>query len=103
MSNKQEFIYVIRLLPVYLDRSRWTERENSIVGEHFQYLLELKAAGELILAGKTQTFDEKTFGIVILSVDNELEARLIMEQDPAVANQLMSGELFPYSIAVMKE
>ncbi|UKS29092.1 YciI family protein [Paenibacillus sp. HWE-109] len=101
MSDKQEFIYVIRLQPAYLDRSIWTDKENNIIEEHFQYLLQLKEAGELILAGRTQTSDEKTFGIVILRVDNELEARLIMEQDPAVANQLMTSELYPYSIAVM--
>lgn len=101
MSDKEEFIYVLRLLPAFLDRSIWTDREEKIVEEHFQYLLHLKEEGELILAGRTQTFDERTFGIVILRVDNELEARLIMEQDPAVANQLMSSELFPYRIAVM--
>ncbi|GGA08059.1 hypothetical protein GCM10008018_62240 [Paenibacillus marchantiophytorum] len=101
MSDKQEFIYVIRLQPAYFDRSLWTDKENNIIEEHFQYLLQLKEAGELILAGRTQTSDEKTFGIVILRVDNELEARLIMEQDPAVANQLMTSELYPYSIAVM--
>ncbi|MEC0232503.1 MULTISPECIES: YciI family protein [Paenibacillus] len=101
MSDKQEFIYVIRLQPAYVDRSTWTDRENTIVEEHFQYLLQLKEAGELILAGRTETYDEKTFGIVILRVDNELEARLIMEQDPAVSSQLMISELYPYRIAVM--
>ncbi|MDQ0898689.1 MULTISPECIES: YciI family protein [Paenibacillus] len=101
MSDNKEFIYVLRLKPAFLDRSVWTEKEDKIVEEHFQYLLQLKEEGELILAGRTQTFDEKTFGIVILRVDNELEATLIMEQDPAVANQLMTSELFPYSIAVM--
>ncbi|TXK85461.1 YciI family protein [Paenibacillus sp. N3.4] len=102
MNEETQFIYVLRLLPEFLTRSNWTEREEKVLEEHFQYLLQLKEDGELILAGKTQNFDESTFETVILSVDNAVEATLIMEQDPAVANRLMSSELFPYRIAVMK-
>ena len=41
-----------------------TDEESAVIEEHFGYLQALKAAGILILAGRTQ-IDEGTFGITI--------------------------------------
>ncbi len=100
---KKHFIYVLRLLPSLLEPGRWTQREEAIVERHFSRLTGLLSEGKLVLAGKTAGMDEKTFGIVILDVDSEDEARAIMHTDPAVSEGVMTAELYPYRIALMRE
>lgn len=46
--------------------------------------------------------DEKTFGIVILEVESEDEAQTIMKNDPTVAERIMTAELFPYKVALIR-
>jgi uncharacterized protein YciI len=99
---KRQFIYVLKLVPALLDEKNWTEKEESIVERHFLKLQRLLEAGTLILAGKTDGSDDKTFGIVILEAESEEEAKLIMFNDPAVAEGIMKAELFPYKVALMK-
>ena len=102
-NNKNQFIYVLKLIPSLLNDANWTEREENIVDRHFAKLQELLKEGKLILAGKTLGIDEKTFGIVILEVESEEEALTIMKNDPAVLEGIMNAELFPYKIALIKE
>lgn len=101
-NEKKQFIYVLKLIPYLLDENNWTEREEKIVNKHFVELQELLREGKLVLAGRTLNMDEKTFGIVILEVDSEEEARTIMKNDPAVAEEIMTAELFPYRVALIK-
>lgn len=101
-NEKKQFIYVLKLIPYLLDENNWTEREEKIVNKHFVELQELLKEGKLVLAGRTLNMDEKTFGIVILEVDSEEEARTIMKNDPAVAEEIMTAELFPYRVALIK-
>ena len=102
-NNKNQFIYVLKLIPSLLNEANWTEREEKIVDRHFAKLQELLNEGKLVLAGKTLGIDEKTFGIVILEVESEEEALNIMKNDPAVLEGIMNAELFPYKIALIKE
>ncbi|MGB5793503.1 YciI family protein, partial [Poseidonibacter sp.] len=74
-----------------------------IVNRHFLKLQDLLAEDKLILAGKTLGLDINTFGVVILEVSSEGEALEIMHSDPAVAEGIMTGELFPYKVALMKK
>ena len=69
---------------------------------HFNVLEKLHKDGKLILAGRTLNMDEKTFGIVILEVESEQEAQTIMKNDPAVSEGIMTAELFPYRVALIK-
>jgi uncharacterized protein len=102
-NMKKQFIYVLKLIRPLLDEKNWTAKEETIVGRHFEKLQQLLKEGKLILAGKTDGLNEKTFGIVILEADSEAEAKAIMENDPAVAEGIMKAELFPYRVALMKE
>ena len=61
-----------------------TDDEVAVIAAHFQYLVDLKERGDLILAGRTQEADG-TFGITIFEAADEDAARAIMEGDPAVA------------------
>lgn len=58
--------------------------------------------GKLVMAGKTIGMDEKTLGIVLLEVESEEEALTIMNNDPAVAEGIMTAELYPYKIAILR-
>ncbi|TAH69438.1 MAG: hypothetical protein EWM47_07220 [Anaerolineaceae bacterium] len=102
-DDKKQFIYVLKLIPSLLKEENWTAREEKIVDRHFTKLQELLAEEKLVLAGKTMGMDEKTFGIVILEIESEEEAFHIMKNDPAVAEGIMTAELFPYKVALIKK
>ena len=102
-DQKKQFIYVLKLTPSLIDPDNWTEIEERIVEKHFARLQELLQQGKLILAGKTAgEHNEKTFGIVILEVGSEAEAMTIMNTDPAVAEGIMTAQLFPYHVALIR-
>ncbi|WP_078382224.1 YciI family protein [Sutcliffiella halmapala] len=103
MQNEtKQFIYVLKLIPSLLNQDNWTKKEEEIVGRHFAKLQALLKEGKLIMAGKTLGLDENTFGIVILEVEEEAAALKIMENDPAVSEGIMTAELFPYKVALIK-
>lgn len=72
-----------------------------MVAAHVEYLERLSKECVVLLAGRTQTTDEATFGIVVLQADSESTAREIMDNDPAVLNDIMNAQLFPYQSAVV--
>ena len=43
------------------------------------------------------------FGIVVLDVEGEEEARVLMEQDPSVRGGVQSGELYPFKTFLARE
>lgn len=102
-DEKKQFIYVLKLIPPLLNKDNWTEREEKIVDRHFYRLQKLLEEGKLFLAGKTAGIDEKTFGIVILEVESDEEAKAIMENDPCVAEGIMTAELYPYKVALIRK
>jgi uncharacterized protein YciI len=104
MADKH-FIYILQLSPAYRQEENWTEETNDIISLHFNYLKNLVGEGKLLLAGKTAYHIDhpKNRGIVILSVDDEDSAYEIMLSDPAVKNNVMTAELHPFSLALLKE
>lgn len=98
----QQYIYVIKLIPRLLIAENWTEVEERIVNEHFSYLKEMLSQKKLILAGKTDGLNDKTFGIVIFEANSLEKAHEIMNNDPAIIKGIMIGELFPYRIALSR-
>lgn len=77
-----------------------TERESTILDEHFEYLKKLVAQGTVFTAGRTQNAGERTFGIVLFAADSETKAAELMQNDPAVNGGVMRAELFPYRVAL---
>ena len=77
-----------------------TEREAQVLGEHFAYLSQLADRGTVLMAGRTLTADDRTFGIAILVASTFAEAEAIMNDDPAVKHGVMRAELFPYRVAL---
>jgi uncharacterized protein YciI len=103
-ETKPETQFLYRLEPARADmlKSGPTKEEAAIVEEHFNYLKNLAAKGVVILAGRTLTTDESTFGIVIFRAESEEAAHEIMNNDPAVKNGVMRATLFPFRVAVME-
>ena len=76
-----------------------TEEEARIVSSHYEYLVRLREAGKLVVAGPS-IVEGDTFGIGVLDVDEEAEARAIVDADPAVTGGVMTAELRPMRLAV---
>lgn len=85
-------------------REGWPENmtgdEQRIMGEHFVYLKELVGAGKVLLAGPV--FDpEAAFGLIVLEVESEAEARAIVEADPSVKAGLHRFTLAPMRASLL--
>ena len=76
------------------------ESESRIISDHFNYLKQLTENGVVILAGRTQTTDYSSFGIVLLKAETIEAARQIMLDDPAVKNSVFRAELYPYKTSL---
>lgn len=97
MSEKNtEFIYVLNLAEERLHSpDGWTDKDNEIVGIHFKYITELYEKGIVKYVGRT--VDERSsFGLVVFDADSEEAARVIMDNDPALVNGVMTATLYPF-------
>lgn len=95
-----EFIYKTILVDRLYKEENWTEQDEKITSDHFNYLLDLKSKNQLVLAGKTAGLDLSTYGIVVFKANNLEEAKDIMNNDPAIKNGIMKGTLHEYSLAI---
>ncbi len=94
-----EFLYQIK--PVRADlMENQTEEEQEKLQSHFLYLQDLLEKGKLVLAGPCL---DASFGVVILQNTHEVEARSIMENDPAVKGKIMTGSLYPFRVSLIKK
>ncbi|MBW3110771.1 MULTISPECIES: YciI family protein [Bacillaceae] len=98
-----EFIYVLKLIPRLYQEENWTAVDEGIVQRHFERLKELTDSGTVILAGRTLNEEENAFGIVVFEADDEKQAKAFMEEDPAVKEGIMTAELFPYRVALLRK
>ena len=74
-----------------------TSQEETTMERHYEYLKEATERGEVILAGPCL---DETFGVVILRVRGDEDARSFMFNDPAVMNNVMVAELHPLKISL---
>ena len=93
-----QFIYFIRPHKENFAENM-TEEEGNIMGVHFEYLKDLLDKGKLILAGPETT---GKFGIAVIEAESEDEASNIMMNDPAVKSGIVSPELYPYRISLIR-
>lgn len=95
-----QFLYRLQPARIAMLTGGPTEREARIISEHFAYLKRLTEQGTVLMAGRTLATDERCFGIVVLMAPSADEAEAIMHDDPAVKEEIMSAELFPYRVAL---
>jgi uncharacterized protein YciI len=101
MTETKQFLYLIRPTRAGMVADGPTEQENEVLARHFAYLKDLTDRGVVLLAGRTLTEDETTFGIVVFRADSEPAAERIMREDPAVRESVMSATLYPYRVALL--
>ena len=96
-----EYLYKIQPTRIGMLSEGPTPEEAAIVSQHFDYLSALVDQAVVVLAGRTLTTDEHSFGIVIFRAESDDHAHRIVEADPAVKAGVMRAELYPYRIALM--
>jgi uncharacterized protein YciI len=102
-KGQKQFIYVLKLTPRLLDEKNWTKQDEQIVGRHFRRLQQMHKEGRVLLAGRTlNESDPSQFGVVIFEAASADEAREVMEADDAVREKIMTAQLFPFSVALIK-
>ena len=101
--NQQQYLYQIFPTRPEMLVDGPTESETDVLHQHVTYLEHLAENGEVLLAGRTQTEDSTSFGIVILVADSDTAAQEIVSRDPAVLHNVMRAQLFPYRIAVLSK
>lgn len=95
-----QFLYRIQPTRLGMLSDGPTEHEATVIGQHFAYLSDLTDRGTVLMAGRTLTTDESTFGVAVFVAATRAEAEAIMNNDPAVRQGVMRAELFPYRIAL---
>lgn len=78
-----------------------TEDEQRVWSEHFTRLKRLLAERVVVMAGPT--LGPINTGIVIIEAADEAEATTIMNEDPAIASGIATGELRPFRIALLRD
>jgi len=75
-----------------------TDAESRLMDEHSRYFQSHFESGRIILFGLVLAADG-AFGIAILEVENEAEARRFGEADPSVKAGLNKFEIHPMRVA----
>ena len=100
MTKRKQYIYRIQPSRADMLSAGPTTEETQIINQHYEYLQQLQAQGKLILAGRTQNTDESGFGIAIFEAESDVDADLIMGNDPAVNLGIFNAWLFPFKVAL---
>ena len=100
MTDDNQFLYKIKPTRLAMLTEGPTAQEEAALSQHFNYLQKLIEGGIVIMAGRTQTANMDTFGIVILRADDKAAAHKLMLSDPAVAQGVMHATLYPFRIAL---
>jgi len=94
-----QFLYKITPARLEMVTIGPTDQEAAIMSQHFNYLKSLTDEGTVLLFGRTQNSDARTFGLAIFRAASQDEAQSIMNNDPAVKERVMRAELYPYKVA----
>jgi uncharacterized protein len=78
-----------------------TEEEKVLMSKHSTYFQQQFDAGKLLLYGPVMAPDG-AFGVGILEVADEAEARQFGENDPSVRGGLNRWELYPMLVAASR-
>ncbi|MCA9726444.1 MAG: SRPBCC domain-containing protein [Candidatus Eisenbacteria bacterium] len=98
MSN-QPVHFIVQLHGI---REGWPQNmsadEQRIMGEHFGYLQALMWDGKVLLAGPCQ---DPVYGLVVLEVSDEAEARSLMDREPSVLGGVHTYTLHPFHASLL--
>jgi len=94
-----QWLYVLHPTRPEMLVSGPTAEEAATIGRHAAHCDALGKQGVMLMVGRTQTTTPDTMGLAVFLAEGEAAARALMESDPAIAEGVMRGELFPYRIA----
>ena len=77
-----------------------TDEEMEVWGRHFERLQQLLKAGVLIMAGPT--LGPINTGIGVFVAEDEAAARKLMDEDPAIASGIATGELREFRVSLLR-
>ena len=98
MAEKKHFLFTIRpMREGFIDEP--TADEQRIMGEHFQYLKTALEAGTLLIAGPCIAGAD-TFGMGVLAMESEADARAFMEADPSVRGGVQKLTIYPFKLSL---
>jgi uncharacterized protein YciI len=76
--------------------------EKSVMQQHMQYWANLTDQRNAIVYGPV--FDPAgVFGMAVIEVDTDDEARNISEQDPAVSSTICTCQLLPMQVGLLRK
>lgn len=102
-AQRPQFIYVLRLVERLHQDSGWTKADEEFVGRHFRHLETATEQGQAIVVGRTLEPGDKTFGLVIFEASNVEAARAFAESDPAVVGGVMTVEVRPFALVLLRK
>ncbi|MFZ5494903.1 MAG: YciI family protein [Verrucomicrobiota bacterium] len=102
-AQKPRFIYILRLVERLHRDEGWTNADEEAVGRHFRHLKAATEAGQAIVVGRTLEPGDKTFGLVVFEADNADAAKAFAESDPAVVAGVMTVEVRPFALVLMRK
>lgn len=76
--------YVLVILQTGKKEEKNQVRRDSLFAEHMANINRLVKAGKMIVAGPLKKNDQQYRGIFILSVDDQSEARQLLDADPTI-------------------
>jgi len=102
MTEKKHFFGVIK--PIRDDFiTNPKEKDNEIMGEHFQYLKDLLEKRKLVLAGPVIN-EKKPMGILIFECDSLEEAEELLRNDPSVKSGIqIIKKLEPFKLSLYQK
>ncbi len=77
-----------------------TAEEDATWGIHFERFERMLAEGSIILVGPT--LGRTNTGIAIFEAPDEVAARAIMDEDPAIKGGFATGELRPFKVSLLR-
>jgi uncharacterized protein YciI len=101
--QKPRFIYLLRLVERLHTDTGWTKADEDIIGRHFRHLQAATEQGQAIVVGRTLEAGDKTFGLVIFEADSAEAAQTFAESDPAVTGGIMTVEVRPFALVLMRK
>lgn len=102
-AQKSRFIYLLRLAERLHTDTGWTKDDEEAIGRHFRHLKAATEAGQAIVVGRTLEPGDKTFGLVIFEADSPEAAQAFAESDPAVVAGIMTVEVRPFALVLMRK
>lgn len=99
MTEKQQYLCLLRPTRLAMLTEGPLAEELPIIQAHGEYLQQLVADEVAIFFGRTQTADEKSFGLYLFLAESDTQAREVIEADPGVSGGIMTPELYPYHVA----